>query len=296
MKLRAYFFETRPNFLILDLVLVFLGTSVAWFYGSFNLTYALLATVGLLLTHISVNVLNDYFDYKSGVDLKTMRTPFSGGSGILPAGLLTPQQALLLGAGAFMLAIPIGIYFVVVSGLALLPLLIVAALCVVLYTPFVLKTPWPEWSAGLGLGILPVLGVYFVQTGSYPFAVVMAAIPSGFLVHNLLLINEFPDVEADKTTSRKTLPIMLGGQKAAVVYSLVTMAMYGWIVGCVAARLMPVYALVALATLPLGLLAIRGSFNKPGEPRLVSALGQNVMVALLTQLLLGLGYVFAGNF
>ncbi len=57
---------------------------MAWYDGAFFLSWALLALLGLLLAHVSVNVLNDYFDYRSGVDLKTQRTPFSGGSGILP--------------------------------------------------------------------------------------------------------------------------------------------------------------------------------------------------------------------
>ncbi len=112
----------------LSVVLAFLGTSIAWYNGYFHLGYALLAFVGLLLCHISVNVLNDYFDYRSGVDLETKRTPFSGGSGILPAGLLRPTQVLWFGLASLLLAIPKGVYFVIVRGWLLLPLLLVAAM------------------------------------------------------------------------------------------------------------------------------------------------------------------------
>ncbi|MFC1984813.1 hypothetical protein ACFLUW_00245, partial [Chloroflexota bacterium] len=79
MKLKIWFLETRPQFLLLSVVLAFLGTCIAWYDGAFHLDYALLAFFGLLLAHISVNVLNDYFDYRSGIDLETKRTPFSGG-------------------------------------------------------------------------------------------------------------------------------------------------------------------------------------------------------------------------
>ena len=106
MKLKTFFLETRPQFLILSVVLAFLGTSIAWYDGAFNPGYAILAFVGLLLTHISVNTLNDYFDYKSGIDLEVRRTPFSGGSGILPPGALKPGQVLWLGLGSLLLAIP----------------------------------------------------------------------------------------------------------------------------------------------------------------------------------------------
>ena len=229
IRIKTWFLLTRPQFLLLCVVLAFLGTSIAWYDGYFHLGYAVLAFAGLLLAHISVNAFNDYFDYKSGIDLETKRTPFSGGTGILPAALLKPRQVLWFGLGSFLLTIPIGIYFVIARGWLLLPLLIVAAVCVYLYTPFILKRRWPEWSPGLGLGILPILGVYFVQTSAYTWPVVVASIPSGFLVHNLLLLNEFPDTEADRKADRKTLPITMGKARAGIVYSVLTVVVYLWI-------------------------------------------------------------------
>jgi 1,4-dihydroxy-2-naphthoate octaprenyltransferase len=282
--------------LLLSVVLAFLGTSIAWYDGAFNLGHALLAFFGLLLAHISVNTLNDYFDYRSGVDLETKRTPFSGGSGVLPAALLTPRQVFWLGMGSFLLAVPIGIYFVIVSGWLLLPLLLIAGVCILLYTPFILKLRWPEWSPGVGLGTLPVLGVYFVQTGDYTLPALIAAVPSGFLVHNLLLLNEFPDVEADKKAGRKTLPITMGKEKAGMVYSVVTVAVYVWIVGGVIARQMPIFSLVALLTFPFAIKAIQGALRPHEMEKLMPAMGNNVLVVLLTQLLLGIGYILAGVF
>jgi len=296
MKLKVWFLETRPQFLLLSVVLAFLATCIAWYDGAFHLGYALLAFLGLLLTHISVNVLNDYFDYRSGIDLETKRTPFSGGSGILPEALLTPRQVLWLGTGSFLLAIPIGVYFIIVSGWPLLPLLLVAAACVILYTPFILRLKWPEWSPGLGMGTLPVLGAYFVQTGDYTWPAVIASIPSGILVHNLLLLNEFPDVEADRKANRKTLPITMGKARAGVVYSAMTAIVYLWIIGGVAAGVMPVFSLIALLTLPLAIKAIRGALKPQEMDRLMPAMANNVLVVLITQLLLGIGYILATVF
>ncbi len=301
MKLKIWFLETRPHFLLLSVVLALLGASIAWyeakkFDSAFHLGYALLAFFGLLLTHISVNVLNDYFDYRSGIDLATRRTPFSGGSGILPASLLTPKQVFWLGLGSFLLAVPIGIYFIIVSGWLLLPLLLIAAFCVLLYSPLILKLNWPEWAPGVGLGALPVLGAYFVQTGTYTFPAVIASIPSGILVHNLLLLNEFPDVEADKQAGRKTLPITIGKTKASIVYSVLTMLVYVWIVIATLTRIMPAFTLIALLTLPLAVKAVQGSLKYDDPSKLMPAMGNNVLVVLLTQLLLGIGYILAGVF
>jgi len=293
VKLKIWFLETRPQFLLLSVVLAFLGTCIAWYDGFFHLGYALLAFIGLLLAHISVNVLNDYFDYRSGIDLATKRTPFSGGSGILPAALLKPRQVFWLGLGSFLLAIPIGVYFVLASGWRLLPLLIIAAICVLLYTPAILKLRWPEWAPGLGLGTLPILGVYFVQTSVYTLSAVVASIPSGILVHNLLLLNEFPDVEADKKAGRKTLPITMGKARAGIVYSVLTVVVYLWIIGGVVAGQMPAFSLIALLTLPLAIKAIRGALKPEEMDKLVPAMANNVLVVLLTQLLLGIGYILA---
>ncbi len=123
-----WFKETRPQFLILSVVLTFLGTSIAWYYGSFNIWYALLAGFGLMLTHGSVNALNDYFDYRSGIDLNVRRTPFSGGSGLVPEGKIALKLALLVGVVTSIVALGIGIFFVFVSGWQLIPLLVIAAL------------------------------------------------------------------------------------------------------------------------------------------------------------------------
>ncbi len=295
MKLKIWFLETRPQFLLLSVVLAFLGTCIAWYDGAFHLGYALLAFFGLLLTHISVNVLNDYFDYRSGIDLETKRTPFSGGSGILPAALLAPRQVFWLGMGAFLLAIPIGIFFLIIRGWLLLPLLLVAAVCILLYTPIILKLKWPEWSPGVGLGALPILGIYFVQTGDYTLTAVIASIPSGILVHNLLLLNEFPDVEADNKAGRKTLPITMGAAKASIVYSVLTVVVYLWIIGITVIIQEP-FLLIALLTLPFAIKAIRGARQHQDMSKLVPAMANNVLVILLTQFLLGIGYILATVF
>ncbi len=291
MKLKTYFLETRPQFLTLSVVLAFLGAAIAWHDGYFHAGYALLAGFGLVLTHVSVNTLNDYFDFQSGVDKATRRTPFSGGSGILPANMLQPNQVLWLGLGSLLLAVPIGIYFSIVSGYRLLPLLLVAAFCVVLYSPLILKQPWPEWAPGVGLGALPVLGAYFVQAEAYTFPAVIASIPSAFLVHNLLLLNEFPDYDADQVAHRKTLPITIGRNRAAIFYSTVALAVYVWLVGWVAAGGMPAWSLLGLLTLPFPIKAIRGARNHSNMARLVPGMAANVMAVLLTQLLIGVGYI-----
>jgi 1,4-dihydroxy-2-naphthoate octaprenyltransferase len=296
-RLLLWFKETRPQFLFLSIVLTFLGTAIAWYHGTIHLGYAFLAGFGLLLTHGSSNAINDYFDYKSGIDLHVIRTPFSGGSGLIPEGKLPLNQALWVGIVTSLVALVIGIYFVIVRGWQLIPLMVVATLCLVLYTPVILRTYWPEWSPGLGLGILPILGFYFVQTGKYDWVVLAASIPSGILVHNLLLLNEFPDVDADRKGGRKTTPVVFGMEAAGKLFRVATVAVYVWIVGCVMVTVvtrivvMPVYSLLSFLTLPLAVKAMNGSRDYMDRNKLVPALGSNVMFILFTQFLLGLAFI-----
>ena len=254
----------------------------------------MLAGFGLLLAHISVDVLNEYFDYRSGIDLRTQKTPFSGGSGALPQGLVTPRQALWLGVGTLIAIIPIGVYFTLTKeGWALAPLLIVAAILIVIYTPIILKMGWPEWAPGMGMGSLPVLGMFFVQTGEYTLPAIIAAIPSGILVHNLLLLNEFPDVEADASANRRTLPIVAGKRKAGLFYSPMTKLVYLWIIVGVIACKMPAFSLLGLLTLPLAVKAIRGSMKHDDASKFIPTMASNVQVVLITQFLMGIGYILA---
>jgi len=173
---------------------------------------------------------------------------------------------------------------------------VVAALCIFLYTPFILKTRWPEWAPGLGMGALPVIGAYFVQTGAYTLPAIIASVPSFILVHNLLLLNEFPDIEADRKAGRKTSPITMGKSKASIFYSVMTGVVYLWIIGGVVGGQMPKFSLIALLTIPFAIKAIRGALKSEDMSKLMPAMASNVLVVLLTQLLLGIGYILAGVF
>jgi 1,4-dihydroxy-2-naphthoate octaprenyltransferase len=291
----------RPNFLILSAILGLLGTAIAWyehqeFGGPFNLGYAFLATFGLIVAHASVNIFNDYFDSRSKLDTKTQRTPFSGGSGAIQSGLLSEKQALWVGIACLIIIIPIGVFFTIAVGWLLLPLLAIAIISIILYTPLILRMGYPEWSAGLGLGVLPVLGAYFVQTGSYTMGAFLASIPSGILVHNLLLLNEFPDAEYDITVKRRTLPISIGKKNAAIFYSVLNIIVYLWIIGTVITKYMPAFTLIGLLTIPLAFKAVDGSFKYDDRSKFIPAMASNVMTVLLTQLLIAVGFILSGIF
>jgi 1,4-dihydroxy-2-naphthoate octaprenyltransferase len=242
MKKSAWFLETRPQFLLLAVLLVMHAAALAfWMNGSIDVLRFVLCLVGLVLLHASVNVLNDWHDWeKTGIDKETPRTPFSGGSGLLPAGVMTAKAALGLGIGTLAAGCAIGFYLVWDTWRAygtpwpLLIIGVVGALSIVLYTPLLTKVGLGEVFAGLGLGLLPIAGTYYVLTGTIDTVAWVSGIPAFLLTYNLLLINEFPDAEADAKGGRRHMVVLLGKKGARWLYAAAEIATYLVIVAGVA--------------------------------------------------------------
>jgi 1,4-dihydroxy-2-naphthoate octaprenyltransferase len=299
MGVGIYFRETRPQFLLLTPMCVCVGVgTAAWVKGGMgNLPwgFVILAFIGALCAHIATNVLNDYFDYTSGLDLKTKPTPFSGGSGILPKGLMTPKNALIFGLGALGITAAIGICFWAVWGWGILPLGLLGIITIVAYSPWITKQPYLCLIApGLGFGPFMVMGTHFVLTGRYDGVSLLASLVSGFLVSNLLLLNQFPDVEADAAVKRRHIPIIMGRAASARLYAVLALATYLVIIMACIIGDAPATALIALIPLPLALHTIQGVIQHADEiDQLVPYLGKNVMYTLATPLLLGIGFMIA---
>ncbi|MBI2910122.1 MAG: prenyltransferase [Chloroflexi bacterium] len=289
--IKLWFLETRPHFLLITPASVLLGAAAALYdTGHVDIFRLFLSLAGALLAHISVNVLNDYYDFKSGIDLRTKRTPFSGGSGILPAGLLTPPEVLFFGLASLLALLPIGLYFALTVGWGMIPIGISGMLLVYFYTTSITRRPILCLLApGLGFGLAMVLGTYYAQTGAISSAALLTSLVPGFLISNLLLINQFPDVEADKIAERRHLPIVLGRKSSAKVYVALFSAMYASIVLSVAFGALPPAAIAGVLTLPLGVKAMKGALNYHNDmDRLIPVLVTNVKVTLLTPLLVGI--------
>ncbi|MEW6113809.1 MAG: prenyltransferase [Thermodesulfobacteriota bacterium] len=294
VKPSEWFRETRPQYLALPVVLIFLGSAVAATEGAFYLWRAVLALIGLMAVHISVNVLNDYSDYRSGIDFDTVPTPFSGGSGMLVAGIIQPAAARTFALICFGVGVVIGAVFIWVTNWWLLPLLVAGAVSVLFYTDYMARMTLGEIFAGLGLGLLPVMGAAFVHTGAYSPAAVAAGIPAGILTFNLLLLNEFPDVEPDRKGGRKNLLLVFGVESGGKLYTLLLVIMYVWIPLAVALRLMPLPCLLGLLTLPVALKPMKWAWSHVHENQgMLPVLGANVITNLATGTLLGIGFVLS---
>jgi 1,4-dihydroxy-2-naphthoate octaprenyltransferase len=291
---KAWLMLPRFQFLPLTIILVSLGTAIGAYEGYFHFGHFLLAMFGSILVHITVNVINDYHDYVDGIDLNTQRTPFSGGSGVLPLSLLKPKQAFWFGTICLLLAMAIGFYFVMIKGWALFPLLVLAGFCAYFYNVYLSKWHMGEVFAGLSFGPLLVLGSYYVQTGRYSWEALVASLAPGILTSNLLFLNEFPDWEADRMGGRRHFVISLGKKDASYLFVALLTASYLCIIGGVLTKTMPAVTLIGLGTIGLGWKTAKGAVKYyDNTEKLVPVLGANVVTILGTQALLAIGYVIA---
>jgi 1,4-dihydroxy-2-naphthoate octaprenyltransferase len=293
-SLKAWLVLPRFHFIPLTVILVSLGTAIAAYEGFFHLGHFLLAMIGSILVHMTVNIINDYYDFVNRIDFNTQRTPFSGGSGVLPLNLLKPKQAFWFATSCLLIAMGIGFYFVMAKGWALFPLLLIAGFSSYFYNVYLSKWLVGELFAGLNFGPLLVLGSYYAQTGRYSWGTLFASLAPGILTANLLFLNEFPDREADQKGGRKHLVISMGRKDASFLFVALLGASYFCILIGVLTKMMPVVTLIGLGTIGFGWKAARGALKYHNDiEKLVPVLGANVITILGTQALLTVGYVIA---
>lgn len=290
MSLRDWFMEVRPGFLLLTPLNYSVGIAAAYVEGYFNPFNALIGAVGVLFAHLAINVINEYFDYKSGLDFKTYKTPFSGGSGVITAGSLKPRSVYLFAVTCLFLGGTIGLYFSYTIGWGLLPLVLLAAFIIYTYTTHLSHMYIGELSTGLAYGFMMAVGAYFIMTGRYSVSAYIPGVIPGILGFALLYINEFPDVEPDREVGRRNLVMLLGIRKASRVYALIVSSLYGWILLCIWLGYMDVTMLIVLLSAPIGYKAAKGAMVNYGDiDKLVPSLAANVQWILLSTLLTIIG-------
>lgn len=294
MKIKTVLQTVRPPFLVLTLACVFLGLAVSLSgKSSIDILTATLVLFGAMLAHVSVNVLNEYYDFKSGLDLKTEKTPFSGGSGALPACPQAAGAALTLGVVSLLAVVMIGIYFILVRGAQILPIGLVGVLLIAAYTPWINRSPVLCLLApGIGFGTLMVAGTSLVLTGGITRLAWLVSFVPFFLTSNLLLLNQYPDVKADAGVGRHTFPIVYGFNNSSLVYALFMTAAYAVIAGLIVTGKISLLGVIALIPMALA------SFSLTGAIRYSSRIGEfpeylaaNVAASVLTPFLLGIAII-----
>ena len=282
----------RVRFLLASVIAVSLGLSLTWWNsGSIDIFQAILTMSGVIALHASVDLLNDYWDFKRGIDTKTKRTSMSGGTGVLPDGLLKPKSVYNAGILFLVIGGLIGGYFVVVHGVVIGVILTFAIISIYFYSTKIVNWGLAEIFVAIK-GTLIVMGTYYIQNSDLTDISIMSGIVVGSLSSLVLFVTSFPDHDADKEKGRRTLVILLGRKNATSIYYIFPIVSYGVIIGCVIMSMIPVFCLISLVAIPVAINSIKKLKSSiSSEEKIIPAMSSTLLFSRLAGTLFVIGFL-----
>ena len=282
----------RVRFLLASVIAVLVGLALNW-SQNYAIDYfdALLTFAGVMALHASVDLLNDYWDFKRGIDTQTTRTKMSGGTGVLPEGLLKPSSVYRAGVVFLIIGALIGSYFVITHGILIAIILAFAILSIYFYSTKIVDSGLGEFFVGVK-GSMIVIGAFFIQFGEITIESISAGIVIGILSSLVLFIASFPDHDADKSKGRKTLVIVVGKEKARKIFWFFPLIAYSVIVIGILFNLFPLLSLICLLSFPLIIksgLGLHQNYNSVND--LVPYMSSSLKFSRITGILFVLSFL-----
>jgi 1,4-dihydroxy-2-naphthoate octaprenyltransferase len=278
--------------LLASVIAVLVGLALNWSQnGTIAYFDAILTFAGVLALHASVDLLNDYWDFKRGIDTKTTRTKMSGGTGVLPEGLLKPSTVYRAGVLFLVLGSLIGSYFVITYGILIAIILGFAILSIYFYSTKIVDSGLGEFFVGVK-GSMIVIGAFYIQSGEVNIESILAGIVVGTLSSLVLFIASFPDHDADKSKGRKTLVIVVGKEKATKLFWIFPLFAYSIILIGISLNLFPLLSLICLLSLPLMIksgLGLQKNYNSVSD--LVPSMSSSLKSSRITGILFVLSFL-----
>ncbi len=290
--LSAWFRVIRVRFLLSSVIAVLVGLAISWWHvGPIDYLYAILTMLGVVSLHASVDLLNDYWDFKRGIDTQTRRTKMSGGTGVLPDGLLKPRQVYLVGITFLIIGSLIGSYFVIIDGIVIGAILAFAIISIYFYSTKIVDSGLAEIFVAIK-GTMIVLGTYFIQTLEINLSSIMGGIFIGVLSSLVLFITSFPDFEADKSKGRKTLVISVGKQNATLLFWIFPIVVYAVLFFGIFYEIFPFYCIISFALIPLIIkTGIKLKQNFDDIEKFISVMSYTITFSRVTGTLFVIGFL-----
>lgn len=208
-KIKSWFLAARPKTLLAAVVPVMVGSSLAVHNGKFFLPYSLVALLCSILIQIGTNYTNDLYDFLKGSDTKERKGPLR----VLSAGLISVREMRIGIFIVFLTTFLLGLYLVYAGGWIVLLIGIVSIIAGLAYT----AGPYPLAYNGLGdvfvflfFGIIGTMGTYYLHHQEFTLLSFLISLPVGALITNILVVNNFRDIEEDRAANKKTLSVILG--------------------------------------------------------------------------------------
>jgi 1,4-dihydroxy-2-naphthoate polyprenyltransferase len=279
----------RPRTLPAAVAPVLVGSALALHDGRFDVRAALLCLAFALMVQIGTNFANDYYDYIRGADTAARVGPRRA----VAAGLIRPATMKRAMGGMLGAAFAVGLALIAWGGPWLLLVGVASIACAIAYT----GGPWPLAYHGLGdlfvfvfFGIVAVSVTYFVQAGRFTTDIFLAAIPVGLLATNILLVNNYRDLETDAAAKKRTLVVRFGRGAARTQFA-VALALSLAMPLVFVVRGYPRWSLLPLALAPIAWMHVqrlRGA-TLPGE--LIALLGDTGKLLALYAILFSAGLI-----
>lgn len=208
-KIHLWILASRPKTLPAAFVPVLVGSSIAYNQGKFYPLYSLIALICSLLIQIGTNFTNDLYDHLKGADTEKRKGPLR----VLSAGLISPNEMKLAIVLVFGLTFLLGLYLVYVTDWKIFVIGVFSIIAGLAYT----AGPYPLAYHGLGdlfvflfFGIIGTMGTYYLHHQEFTFVSFLVSLPVGALITNILIVNNYRDVEEDKQAGKNTLAVILG--------------------------------------------------------------------------------------
>lgn len=208
-KFESWILASRPKTLFAAIVPVFVGSGVAISEGIFIPVYSLVALVCSILIQIGTNFTNDLYDYTKGADNEKRKGPRR----VLASGLITVKEMEFAIVITFLISFLLGLYLVYAGGWIILVVGIFSIIAGIAYT----AGPFPLAYNGLGdifvfgfFGIVGTVFTYYLHSHHINFVSLLASVPVGSLVTNILVVNNYRDIEEDRAANKFTLAVKMG--------------------------------------------------------------------------------------
>jgi 1,4-dihydroxy-2-naphthoate octaprenyltransferase len=287
----VWIMAARPRTLPAAASPVLVGVALGVYADSFKLAPAIAALLIALLMQIGANFANDVADFHHGADANGRLGPLR----VTQAGLLSPRQVTMGMFVVFGLAAILGLYLAAISSWWIVIIGMLSIISALAYT----GGPHPYGYYGLGeifvflfFGPIPVCGTYFVLTGTVTGISILASIPVGLLVTNILIVNNLRDIETDFAAGKHTMAVRLGERGSKLEYHILLVISYLLPLALCLLGLIPWWTLLIALSLPIAVSRVR-AINKERGRALNRVLAGTAQLALVYSVLFSIGWVIA---
>lgn len=282
----------RPHTLTASFIPVFVGTMLAYHDGAINWTLFLAMLVASLLIQAATNMFNEYYDYKLGLDTEES----VGIGGTIVRDGVKPSKIRNLAFSFYGIAAILGVYISMESSWWVAGIGLICMAVGYLYTggPIPISyTPFGELVSGVLMGTVIIGITYFIQTLTITSEVIWISIPITIFIGSINLSNNIRDRDGDKVGGRKTIAVLIGREKAITLLAVLFIIAYGWTLGLIIARILPIWTLITFFSVPKAVSVIKDFRGKTEPLEMMPAMIATGKTNTIYGLLLGISLVIA---